>query len=87
MARDPAAKAKTTIRSRLYRNMLRNLPAARRVRGHKDEIAGKAMGSKDADQALAHILSRILVLQDAETKSGKKKNGRAWKKTSNYEID
>ena len=85
---DPAVVGEDNDPVEVYRRMLENLPATLdELAEQSDKIAGKAMDSEAALQILAHMLTRLLVLQDAESKQGKKKSGRARKKTSNYEVD
>ncbi len=70
----------------VYRRMLENLPATlAQLADHADDVAGKALDRAAALKSLAHILTRILVLQDAEEKLGKKSR-RARSKASDYEL-
>lgn len=84
---DPAVEGGDKDPVVVYRLMLENLPATLdELTKRKDEIAGKAMKSKAARQALAHIVTRILVLQEAEETSGGKRR-RSSTKVSDYDIE
>ncbi|MEI8372581.1 MAG: ParB/RepB/Spo0J family partition protein [Planctomycetota bacterium] len=57
-----------------YRNMLENLPGTLdELVKHVNDIAGKALKPKDANTALVRIVTRILVLSDAEQRLAKTK--------------
>ena len=85
---DPAVVGEDNDPVEVYRRMLENLPATLdELAEQSDKIAGKAMDSEAALQILAHMLTRLLVLQDAEAKLGKKKPRRARMKASDFEVD